>query len=202
MRGSATSVTRCCASAARPARRRPRQQPVDQRARRRAPTRVCSGTSSRLAGGRLVERRDDPLDAAQVVGVVGDDERVAAGKRGDRVVRRDQRAQHVDELRGGLVAQRDHLRDQPVAARGDRAARTGPPCILASASGTILTTPSLSTAAKPCMPQRRQQRRIDERSRHRPRRDDVDRALDPRIDDEVAAGDLGHRLARPRRCRR
>jgi hypothetical protein len=42
--------------------------------------------------------------------------------------------------------------------------------------------------------QRREQRGVDEAFRHRPRRDDVDAALDPGIDQEIAAGDLGDRL--------
>ena len=40
--------------------------------------RVLQRHDDRLARRRLVERRDDPVDALQVVGVVGDDQRVAA----------------------------------------------------------------------------------------------------------------------------
>ncbi len=40
-------------------------------------------------------------------------------------------------------------------------------------------------------PQRREQRRVHQRARDRPRRDDVDRSLDFRVDDEALAGDLG-----------
>ena len=123
-RGSATRVTRCCASPGWPPLRRRlgAEQPIDQRhqVERR---RVLQRHDDRLARRRLIERRDDLLDPPQVLGVVGDDQRIGAGKGGDRVVRRDQRPQHVQDLLRRLVAQRDDLRDQAVAAGADRAAR-------------------------------------------------------------------------------
>ena len=117
------------------------------------------------------------------------------GIRGDRVVRRDQRPQHVDELRRRFVPERDDLGDQPVAAGADRPhAPPRRPAAWRRPPGTIFTTPSPSTAAKPCSRSAESSVGIDEALRHRPGRDDVDRALDPGVDHEIAAGDLGDRL--------
>ena len=150
-RGSAMIVTRCWASIGPgPGGAGIGQQAVEQRhdvERRRVPERH----EDRLAAGRLIERGDDPVDPPQVVRVIGDDERVAARKGGDRVVRRDQRPQHVDELRRRLVLERDDLGDQPVAAGGERPTATRRrPAAWRRLRARSSTTPSPSTAAKPC----------------------------------------------------
>ena len=153
-----------------------------------------SGTRIGSAPRRLVERRDDPVDPPQVVRVIRDDERVAARKRGDRVVRRDQRTQDVDELRRRLVLERDHLGDQPIAAGGERSHGHRAALLLGVGLGHDLHDAVAFDDGEALQPQRREQRGVDEASRHRARRDDVDRALDPGIDQEIAAGDLGDRL--------
>ena len=58
-------------------------------------------------------------DALQVVGVVGDHQRVVAGVDVDRVVGADQRAQDGHQVGGGLVVQPEDLRDD-LAAGGAR----------------------------------------------------------------------------------
>ena len=133
-------------------------------------------TIDRLAGRRLVERRDDLLDAPQVLRVVGDHERVGAGKRGDRVVRRDQRAQHVHELLRRLVAQDDDLRLQAVAAAA-ACADVGAVHLGVGLEHQLGHAVALDRGHA-LQAQRGQERRVDEALRHRPRRDDVDRALD------------------------
>src|SRR5262249_28737111 len=74
------------------------------------------GNQHRLGAVGLVDRIDDLLYALQVVGVVGDDQRVAARIRGDGVVGRDQRAKYRHQLRGRLVAQGENLRLDSVAS--------------------------------------------------------------------------------------
>jgi hypothetical protein len=65
---------------------------------------------------RQVERRDDLAQAREVLGVVGDDQRVAARVGVDGVVGADQRPQHGHEVVRVFVAQREDLRDDLVAA--------------------------------------------------------------------------------------
>ncbi|MNI28218.1 hypothetical protein D3C73_819860 [compost metagenome] len=55
--------------------------------------------------GRRIHAGDHPRDALQVVGVVGDDQRVVARVRGDRIVRGDHRPQHRHQRRCALVAE-------------------------------------------------------------------------------------------------
>ena len=71
---------------------------------------------------------------------------------------------------------------------------TGPPCMLGVGLRHDLDDAVALDRGEALQPQRRQQRRVDEALGHRPRRHDVDRALDLRVEDEVAAGDLGDRL--------
>jgi hypothetical protein len=157
---------------------------------RRMPERNDHG----LARRRLVERRDDLLDAPQVLGVIGDDERVGPRKGRDRVVGRNQRSQHVDHLLRRLVAQRHHLRDQAVPAAADRTARDLRTVHLGLGFQHQLGDAVAFDGGDPLQAQRRQQCRVDEAPRHRARGNDVHRSLDARIDDEVATGDLRHRL--------
>ncbi len=106
----------------------------------------------------------------------------------------DQRTQHVDQLQRRFVAQRDDLRDEAVAASTDRTAQHLRPLLLGVGFQDELGYAVALDGGNALQAQRRQQRRIDELPRHRPRRDDVDGALDLRVDDEIAAGDLGGRL--------
>ena len=148
----------------------------------------------RLAARRNIERRDDLVDAPQIVRVVGDDERVGAGVGGNGVVGRDQRTQHVDELERRLESQRDDLGHQAVAAAADRSAHHLGALQLRIGLHDQLGHAIALDRDDALQAQRRQQCRIDQFPRHRPRRNDVDRALDFRVEDEVAAGDLGRGL--------
>ena len=109
-----------------------------------------SGIDLDIGGVGHVQRRDDAAQALQVVGVVGDHQRVVAGVDVDRVVGADQRPQDRHQVVGGLVVQPEDLRDD-LAAADRRAARpmTAPPCSLASASGTTLQQAADSTTVKP-----------------------------------------------------
>ena len=103
----------------------------------------------RVGAAGLVDRVDDPRDALQVAGVVGDHQGVARRIDGDGVRRRDQRAQDRHELRRRFVLQREDLGLDLVAggARALAGPTVRPWCSLASASGMIFTTPRSSTAA-------------------------------------------------------
>ena len=173
--------------------RRVGKQPVDERndVERR---RVLHRHEHRLARGRLVERRDDAIDALQVVGVIGDDDRVVRDVRRDRDVRRNQRPQHGHELRGGFIAQRDDLGDDALAARRHRAALHRSCLRLRVRFGDDLDDAIGFDRRVPLHPQRRQQRRVDQRLRYRARGRDVDRPLDARVDEEIASGDFANGL--------
>ena len=156
--------------------------------------RVAKRHDDRLAGGRNVERRYDPLDPPQIVGVIGNDQCVPGRNRGDAVVRRDQRPQHVDELGGRLVLERVDLGDQPVAACRDRPHRHRRRMLLGIRLGHDLGHAIAFDGCIALQPQRREQRRIHEAHGHRSRRNDVDDALDPRVEHEVAPGHFRNRL--------
>ena len=91
---------------------------------------------------------------------------------------------------GGFVAQRDDLRGEPVAAARGRSCTTSGAVHLGVGLEHELGDAVALDRRHALQPQRRKQRRIDEAFRHRPRRDDVDGALDLGIEDEVAPGDL------------
>ena len=103
LRGSASTVART--PPRRPAPRRPAPPAAPPPSTRRctsgamsAATACCSGITSTSVGGRHVQRRDDLAEPLQVVGVVGDDQRVVARVGVDRVVRADQRPQHRHQV--------------------------------------------------------------------------------------------------------
>jgi hypothetical protein len=64
---------------------------------------------------RQIDRSDDAADATQIVGVVGDDERVVACVGVDRVVRADQGPQDRHQVVGRLVLQAKDLRQHLIA---------------------------------------------------------------------------------------
>ena len=156
--------------------------------------RVLERHDDRFAAWRLVERRDDLVDAPQVVGVIGDDQRIRSCVGGDAVVRGYQRTQHVDQLQRRFVAQRNDLCHEAVPAAADRTARHLRSLNLGVGFHDELGHAVALDRRDALQAQRRQERRINEFPRHGPRRDDVDRALDLRVEDEVAAGDLRGRL--------
>ena len=155
--------------------------------------------------GDVALRRVDGVDhrrqPAQVLGVVGDHQGVVSGERGDGVVGRDQRAHHVDHVRRRLVAQREDLGHQAVA--------TCAPCALAVAHhrdavqlgvglGHQLGHARLLDRRVALQAQRREQDLVGQLGRHRGVGDEVDLALDARVDEEVAPRDapdcLDHRV--------
>ncbi len=71
--------------------------------------RVANRNHIEVGRHRRVERGDDARQAAQVVGVVGDDQRVVARVRHDGVIGRNQRTQHGGEVGGRLIGQIKHL---------------------------------------------------------------------------------------------
>ncbi len=155
--------------------------------------RIAQGHDDGLTGGRDIERGDDAVDALQVVGVVGDDQRVAGRDRGDAVVGRDQRSQHVDQLRRRLVLERVDLGHQAIAAGGDRPMRYRRGMLLGIRLGHDLGHALALHRREPLQAQRGEQRGVDQAHRHRPGRDDIDDALDPGVEHEVAPGHLRHR---------
>ncbi len=156
--------------------------------------RVAERDDDGLAARRLIERGDDAVDALEIVGVVGDHERVGVWVRGDRVVWRDERSQHVDELRRGFVAQRHDLGDEPIAAGRHGAARNHAALLLCVGLRHDLHHALAFDGSESLQTKRGEQRRVDEAPGHGARGDDVDGAFDPGIDDEIAARDLGHGL--------
>ena len=84
-----------------------REQPVDalRHVQRR---RMEQRDQHRIGATRNVKRRDDPRDALQVAGVIGDHQRVAVRHHGDRIVRSDQRAQGREQLRRRFVGQDEY----------------------------------------------------------------------------------------------
>jgi hypothetical protein len=109
---------------------------------------------------------------------------------------RSRQAQGREHLRRGFVLEREYLRLDLVA----RAARP-----LAGADGAArvelrlglrddLDHAAILDGGVALQPQRREEHVVHQGARHRPRRDDVHGALHARVEQEVLAGDLAHRL--------
>ena len=73
--------------------------------------------ANNLNAGRVghIQRGNDGGNPLQIVGIVGDDQRVVAGVDVDGVVRADQGAQHRHQVVGGFVVQPEDLRDDLAA---------------------------------------------------------------------------------------
>ena len=175
--------------------RRIREQAVDEERdieRRRMPQR----DHDRVGAARLVDRVDDPVDALQVAGVVRDHQGVARRINGDRVRGGDQRAQDRQQLRRRFVFEREYLGLDLVAGdarplvRADSAARVE----FGVGLRNDLDHAAFLDGGVALQSQRREEHLVHQRARHRSRRDDIDGALDVRIEHEVLAGDLAHRF--------
>jgi hypothetical protein len=155
---------------------------------------VAERQYSHVARIRTIQGLDNLADPLCVVRIVGDDQRVAAGKRGDRVVRRDERPEDRQNLRGGFELERVDHRHDLVARR----ARAG----FDHRAGILLRVrfrDDLGHAArldrrKAVQAQSRQKHRVDLFARHRPRGDDVDRAFHARVEKEIAPCHLRDRF--------
>lgn len=87
--------------------------------------RVAQRHDLHLRARGAVDARDDLRDAAHVVRIVGHDDRVVRRVGRHRVVRRDQRPQHGQQVVHRFVVQLEHLRDHLVATRLRRIADVG-----------------------------------------------------------------------------
>ncbi len=157
--------------------------------------RMLERDHDRIGIGRLVDRIDDFRDALQVVRIVRDHQRVVVRVGGDAVVGGDQRAQYRHQLRRRFVLQLEHLRLNDLAParlilRSQREASVHFGVDLRNDHDHA----ALLDRGKTLQPQRRQKHLVDQRPGHGLGRDDIDRALDARIENEVLSGDLAHRL--------
>ena len=148
--------------------------------------RVLQRHDLQLAAGGLVERGDDLAQALQVVGVVGDDQRVVAGARVDRVVGGDQRTQHGHEVVRVLVVELEDLRQHHVAALRRRAHRHRAGLQLRVGLGHHLQEAARLHHREAQAAQRRQVVAIGLAQRLRLVVVDGDVALDARVDQDVA----------------
>ncbi|MCY1220807.1 hypothetical protein D9M72_328370 [compost metagenome] len=147
-----------------------------------------------LARSGRVDRGDDARQPAQVVGVVGDDQRVVGRVGGDGVVGRDHRPQHRHQVVGRLIVEPEHLRHHLVAAARRRADHRGRALQLGIGLGHDLGEAVALDHRVALHAQHRAQRLQRLRARHRLLRDQVHRAFHARVDHEVLAGGLADRL--------
>jgi len=140
---------------------------------------------------RHIERRQDASDSLQVVGVIGDHQRIGTGAHVDRVVGADQRAQHRHEVVGSLVMESKYLRHQLVACGGCPYAHRST-LELGVRLGYDLEQTIRVDHGKARQAKQRQKMLVGLLWRHGLFGHQVHRALDPRVDDDVAANDAGH----------
>ncbi len=171
-----------------------------QRGRQIAGHRVGQRYDGDFGAGGHVERGDDARDALEVVGIVGDDQRIAGGADVDGVVGRDQGPQHGQQAAGRGIAQLEDLRDHLIATTGNARRRQPdahrPALQLGVGLGHDLKHAVMLHHGKAGQAQLREQRLEDFLRRHRFFELNSDLALHPRIDDEVAPSCRGHRLHR------
>ena len=169
---------------------------------RSAPPRSCSGITSTSPDVGVSIAAMILRDALQVVGVVGDDERVVAGVGVDRVVRADQRAQHRHQVVRVLVGEAEDLRDDLVALARRRLGRDDAGLQLGVGLGHDLEQAADLDHREAEAAQRGQVVQVGLARRHRLLAVQRDVALDARVDDELlASGSRPPRASRPR-CRR
>ena len=154
----------------------------------------CRRTTCTSPAGGQVDRLDDALDAAHVLRVVGDDDRVVVGIGRDEIVRGDERAQHRHQLHRGLVLQDEDLRDDAVARDARRLLADGARARLRLGLGNDLHEAAFLDRRVALHAQRREQDLVEHVLRHRLVGDDVHRAGHARIEDEVAPRVLADRL--------
>ena len=144
-----------------------------------------------VGGVRNVERGDDAREALQVVGVVGDHQRVVAGIHVDRVVGADQRPQDRHQVAGGFIVQAEDLRHDLVA-RHRRAHGHGAALQLGIGLGHDFQQPARFDHREAGQAQRRQELVERRRGRNRFLGAQRDRAFHARIDHDVAPADGRH----------
>ena len=161
--------------------------------------RVLQRNDLDVGGARHIERGNDAADALQVVGVVGDDQRVVARVDVDGVVGPDQGPQHRHQVVGRLVVEPEDLGDHRV--RCGTGAGTGHHHAaheLGIGLRHHLVEPAGVHQREALQPQRRRELVDGGRRRDRPVGGQRDLPLHPGIDHHVAAGDgrhgAGHRL--------
>ena len=141
-----------------------------------------------------IHRCDDAAQAAQVVGIVGDYQRVVAGVDIDGVVGTDKGAQHWHQVVGRFVVELEYLRDDLAAAGSGR-------CIAHRDAATLqlcirlwhyLVKPARLHHGEALQAQRGQKLAVGHSRRHGPLGGQRHHALDARVDHHIAPGDGGH----------
>ena len=143
---------------------------------------------------RLVDALDDARHAIHVRRAVRDDQHVRCRVGGEMAVLRDQRPQDRHQLRGADVLDGDDLRDDLVGGRTHARGQ-----VVGGQLAGIRVRQDLDHLARrdgheAVHLQDRQERLVEGVGRHRRRGNHRDLCPDPRIDDEVLAGDRAHRL--------
>ena len=168
-------------------------EPVHQR-HHVAGQRVLQRNHLHIGGPGHVQRGDDAAQALQVVGVVGDDQRVVAGVDVDGVVRPDERAQHRHQVVGRLVVEPENLCHHLV---GGGQCRHGSgvdhrALQLGVGLGHDFVQPAGVHQRKALQPQHGGKLVECRRRRHRAFGGEVDGAFDTRVHHHVAPADGGH----------
>jgi len=148
-----------------------------------------------IAGIGDIHRRHDARQALQVVGIVGDHQRVVAGVHVDGVVGADQRAKHWHQVGSVFVVEFEDLRDDlPAAGACGAALRHAHAAALQLGVGLghHLVQAGRLDHREALQPQRGQKLLEGGRRRHGPLGDQGELALDARVHHHVAAGDGGH----------
>ena len=153
---------------------------------------VAQGNDLHVRGVGHVQRADDAREPLQVVGVVGDYQRVVAGVDVDGVVGADQRPQDRHQVGGGFVVQPEDLRHDLAAALG-RADRHRAALQLGIRLGDHLEQAADIDNRETGQPQSCQELVVGHPGRDRAVGAEVDRAFDAGIHDDVAPGDRRHR---------
>ena len=148
-----------------------------------------------IAGIGDIHGRHDARQALQVVGIVGDHQRVVAGVHVDGVVGADQRAQHRHQVGRVFVVELEDLRDDlPAAGTRGAAARHAHAAALQLGVGLghHLVQAGGLDHREALQTQRRQKLLEGGRWRHGAFGDQGELAFDARVHHHVAAGDGGH----------
>ena len=168
-----------------------REQPAE-RLRHIRRRRVAQRYHHRLAAAGPVQRVDDPVDTAQVGRVIRDHEGIVAGIGDDGIGRADNGPQHGQQLVRGRVLERIDLRQKSIAT-GRIPRRHRAQMHLGVGFQHDLRDAIAFDRGEALQSQRGQENVVDGGGGNRPRGDDIDRALDARIDEEIALGDLPYR---------
>ena len=141
-----------------------------------------------VAGIGHVQRGDDAGDALQVVGVIGDHQRIGARVDVDGVVRADQRAQHWHQVVCALVVQLEDLGLHLAAAIADRTDRHRAALQLGIRLRHHLVQAGRFHHGKALQAQRRQKLVVGQGRRYRPLGQHGQLTLDARVYHHGAAG--------------